>query len=218
MKPVRDMTRLELAGFVAAECRRRNLNVVLSGGSCVSIYSRGKYVSIDLDFVNVAFAKRALIKATMEALGFPAENRYFRHPDSDILIEFPPGPLGIGEESVKEILEMETGLGILRIISPTDCVKDRLSWFYHGRDTECLEQAVLVAQDSEIDLKEVERWSKAEGKGDAFAQIKNRLRKRQASSSIRSAAEPHAGRCAKRNGFDAYPICGTLPLDQGDEP
>lgn len=181
MKPVRDMTRLELAGFIADEFRRRKINVVLSGGSCVSIYSRDKYVSMDLDFVNAAFAKRTLIKAAMEALGFHEENRYFRHPDTGILIEFPPGPLGIGDEPVKQIVEMETGVGTLRIISPTDCVKDRLSWFYHGGDTECLEQAVLVAQDNQIDLGEVERWSRAEGKSAVFAQIRERLRKPRAS-------------------------------------
>lgn len=181
MKPVRDMTRLELAGFIAAEFRRRKINVVLSGGACVSIYSRDKYVSMDLDFVNATFAKRGLIRTAMEALGFHEENRYFRHPDTSILIEFPPGPLGIGDEPVKQIVEMETGVGTLRIISPTDCVKDRLSWYYHGGDTECLEQAVLVAQDNEIDLAEVERWSGSEGKSAIFAQIKKRLRKPRAS-------------------------------------
>ena len=42
MKPVSDMTRLEFAGYVSAEFRNRKINVVLSGGSCVSIYSREK--------------------------------------------------------------------------------------------------------------------------------------------------------------------------------
>jgi hypothetical protein len=177
VKPVRDMTRLELAGFVAADFRRRSINVVLSGGSCVSIYSGDRYVSMDRDFVNVAFAKRAVIRDAMESLGFREESRCFRHPDAPILVEFPPGPLGIGEEPVRRVLEMETGAGTLRIISPTDCVKDRLSWFYHAGDTECLEQAVLVAQDNDIELAEVERWSRSEGKGDAFARIAARLRK-----------------------------------------
>jgi hypothetical protein len=176
VKTVRDLTRLELAGHIAAEFHRRNISVVLSGGSCVSIYSRDKYVSMDLDFVNVGFAKRNLIKAAMESLGFREENRCFRHPDTPILIEFPPGPLGIGDEPVKQIVEMDTGVGVLRIISPTDCVKDRLSWYYHGGDTECLQQAILVALDNDIDLGEVERWSRAEGKGKAFAQISSRLR------------------------------------------
>lgn len=65
MKQVSDMTRLEFAGFVSEEFRHRKINVVLSGGSCVSIYSREKYVSMDLDFVNAGFTKRALIRATM---------------------------------------------------------------------------------------------------------------------------------------------------------
>lgn len=177
MKAVRDMTRMELAGFVAAEFRKRNINIVLSGGSCVSIYSRDKYVSMDLDFVNAGFARRSLIKAAMESLGFHEENRYFRHPDTGILIEFPPGPLGIGDEPVKQIVEIETGAGMLRLLSPTDCVKDRLSWYYHTGDTECLEQAFLVAQDNEIDIGEVGRWSRGEGKGAEFAQIKSRLQK-----------------------------------------
>ena len=56
MKPIRVMSRLELAALVGAEFRRRKINVVLSGGSCVSIYSQEKYVSMDLDFVNAGSA------------------------------------------------------------------------------------------------------------------------------------------------------------------
>jgi len=175
MKPIVDMTRLEFAAFVAAEFRRRKINVVLSGGSCVSIYSREKYVSMDLDFVNEAFAKRPLIKTAMESLGFREENRYFRHPDTEFLVEFPPGPLGVGEEPVKQIDEISTDTGVLRIISPTDCVKDRLTWFYHDNDTECLKQAVLVAETNDVDITEIERWSKVEGKSPMFDRIKHRL-------------------------------------------
>jgi hypothetical protein len=175
MKSIRDMTRLELAGLVSATFQKNNINVVLSGGSCVSIYSREKYVSMDLNFVNAAFTKRDKIRAVMESLGFHEENRYFRHPGTEWLVEFPPGPLGVGGEPVKQIDEIQTGAGVLRIISPTDCVKDRLTWFYHDGDTECLRQAVLVANDNNIDLEEVERWSVGEGKGDLFQQIRGQL-------------------------------------------
>ena len=178
MKQIRDMTRLELAAFIGAEFRNRKIDVVLSGGSCVSIYSQEKYVSMDLDFVNAGFAKRAAIRAVMEDLGFHEENRYFRHPDSDLLVEFPPGPLGVGDEQVKQIDEIEAPTGILQIISPTDCVKDRLAWFYHDNDTECLEQAIFVAEAKDIDLAEIERWSKAEGRTDKFREIRKRLAKK----------------------------------------
>jgi hypothetical protein len=169
------MTRLEFAAFVAAEFRRRNINVVLSGGSCVSIYSQEKYVSMDLDFVNAGFTKRPQIKEAMAALGFHEENRYFRHPDAQYLVEFPPGPLAVGGEPVKQIDEIATTTGIVRIISPTDCVKDRLTWYYHSNDTQCLQQAILVASANTVDLTEIERWSKAEGKHNAFNQIKSNL-------------------------------------------
>lgn len=169
------MTRLEIAAFIGAEFKRRNINVVLSGGSCVSIYSKEKYVSMDLDFVNAAFTKRPQIVSAMTALGFSEKNRYFTHPDTAYLIEFPPGPLGIGEEPVRQIDEITTSTGVVRIISPTDCVKDRLSWYYHGNDKECLEQAVLVAQANDIDMQEVKRWSVAEGMGALFGKIKDRL-------------------------------------------
>ena len=141
MKPVAEMTRLELAAFIAEEFGRRKIDVVLSGGSCVSIYSGEKYVSMDLDFVNARFAKPAAIREAMETLGFTEENRYFRHASTMLLVEFPPGPLGVGEEPVKQIDEISTDTGVVRIISPTDCIKDRLTWYYHDNDMECLEQA-----------------------------------------------------------------------------
>ena len=184
MKSVASMTRLELAAFVAEEFRRRKINVVLSGGSCVSIYSGEKYVSMDLDFVNAGFVKRAAIREAMESLGFTEENRCFRHPDAKLLVEFPPGPLGVGQEPVKRIDEIATQTGVVRIISPTDCVKDRLAWYYHDNDRECLEQAVLVAASNEVDLEEIKRWSAVEGMRDAFASIKHRLT-RAGGSSVR---------------------------------
>jgi len=175
MKPIADMTRLELAGLVSSECQKNNISVVLSGGSCVSIYSEEKYVSMALDFVNAGFTKREYIRNLMESLGFHAKHRYFEHPDIDLLIEFPPGPLGVGEEPVKQIDEIKTSAGILRIISPTDCVKDRLTWFYHDNDLQCLDQAIIVAQNNQVDIKEIERWSAVEGKSELFEEIRQQL-------------------------------------------
>ena len=93
----------------------------------MSIYSQEKYVSMDLDFVNAAFTKRPQIVLAMTALGFTEKNRYFAHSGTAYLIEFPPGPLGIGEEPVRQIDEITTSAGVVRIISPTDCLKDRYS-------------------------------------------------------------------------------------------
>ena len=85
------------------------------------------------------------------------------------------GPLSIGSEPVKEIATVQLSTGKLSLLSPTDCVKDRLAAYYHWNDLQCLEQAVMVALDNRIDLKEVERWSRVENKYQEFLKIKNRL-------------------------------------------
>jgi hypothetical protein len=134
---------------------------------------------MDLDLVNVRFAKRQHIRSAIQEIGFQEEGRHFRHPDTELLIEFPPGPLAVGEEPVKKVDEHKLPTGILRIISPTDCVKDRLAGYYHWNDFQCLEQASLVAEAIEIDLEEIERWSKVEGKLGEFKRIRTRFVRRE---------------------------------------
>lgn len=134
MKAIRQMTDAELAAYVCAHLRRKGIEVILSGGACAAIYSNHQYVSMDLDLVNARFAKRRLIHEAMEELGFQERSRYFVHPDTEYLVEFPPAPLAVGEEPVQRIDELTLETGSLRILSPTDCVKDRLTWFYHSED------------------------------------------------------------------------------------
>ena len=112
---------------------------------------------------------------SLEGIGFREEGRYFTHPDTDFFIEFPAGPLALGSEPVKQIIEKEYSTGTLQLISPTDCVKDRLAAYYHWGDRQCLVQAELVAQEHKINLQEIERWSIAEEKLDEFERIKKRL-------------------------------------------
>jgi hypothetical protein len=179
MKSIKDMTNAELAAFIESHLLGKGIYVVLSGGACVSIYSSNKYVSMDLDLVNARFAKKQAIRSAIQEIGFHEEGRHFRHADTELLIEFPPGPLAVGEEAVKKVDEHKLSTGILRIISPTDCVKDRLAGYYHWNDLQCLEQASLVAEAIEIDLKEIERWSRVEGKLGEFKRIRTRFVRRE---------------------------------------
>jgi len=180
MKSISEMGRAELAAFVQDHLRKKGIDVVLCGGACVSIYSHGKYVSMDLDMVHTGLTppKRSVLLEAMKEIDFVEDGRYFKHSETRLFVEFPVGPPSVGEEPVKVIVERHEDTGILKIISTTDCVKDRLTWYYHDNDHQCLDQAVLVAQDHQIDLKELERWSIGEGMIDEFNHIKDLLQKK----------------------------------------
>jgi hypothetical protein len=175
MKPVKEMTQAELGAYVQSHLYAKGIDVVLSGGAVVAMYTSGKYVSNDLDLVNRYSVRRSAIKESMEELDFEEVGRHFEHPDTEYFVEFPPGPLSLGEEDVVSIDEHELETGTLRVISPTDCVKDRLAWYYHDGDLQSLSQAVLVAMDHEIDIDEIRKWSEGGGKLREFEQFRKDL-------------------------------------------
>ena len=51
MKAISEMTMGELAAYIDTHLRQHGIDVVLSGGASVAIYSQHKYVSKDLDFI-----------------------------------------------------------------------------------------------------------------------------------------------------------------------
>lgn len=169
------MTQGELGALIQSSLREKGIEVILSGGAAVAIHSSNKYVSKDLDLINVYGVNRRKIRDTMTAIGFYEEGRYFKHPDSQFFVEFPPGPLSIGEEPVKQIVEKKLSTGVLKVISPTDCVKDRLAAYYHWGDQQSLLQAILVAQRNEINIDEIRSWSRVEGKLQEFEKLKTSL-------------------------------------------
>ena len=176
MKPIQSMSQLELAAYVHAHLRQEGIDVVLSGGATVSLYSSNRYVSKDVDLINVRFSTMRNLEKAMAKIGFQREGRHFIHPDSRFIIEFPNGPLSVGEEPVREIQEILFETGLLRAISPTDCVKDRLCAYYFWSDLQGLAQAVLVAESNQVDLAEIERWSIHENKLDGFEDFSKRLK------------------------------------------
>jgi hypothetical protein len=171
MKPISEMSQPEIGALVVAHLKKKGIPVVLSGGAVVSIFSHARYISKDLDLVNIYSHKPSEIKGAMLEIGFFEFKRHYKHPDSEFIIEFPPGPLSVGVEPVNEIINKKYSTGLLTLISPTECVKDRLAAYYHWGDRQGLEQAVLVAKNQDVNLNEVKRWSKKEGKLQDFEEI-----------------------------------------------
>jgi hypothetical protein len=71
----------------------------------------------------------------------------------------------VGDEHIQSnaVEAIDTDLGTLRLLTPTDCVKDRLANYYYFGDKQCLEQALLVAKAHPINISSLESWHKNEG-------------------------------------------------------
>jgi hypothetical protein len=160
----------QVAAIVSAELAAAGITAVLSGGAAVQIYTRGLYVSRDLDFVSAAGHRE--IEAVLGMLGFARqEGRHFVHPSCPYTLEFPPWPLAIGREVIRQWGTRTVGPLTIQMLTPTQCVMDRLAAFYHWRDRQALDQAVAVASSQEFDLDAVRRWSNAEGQGQRFEEF-----------------------------------------------
>ena len=165
----------ELAAIVSEACRASGIEIVLSGGACVSIYTRNRYLSFDLDFVLASAPDRRRVASALEGLGFLKDGRHYRHPKTPYIVEFLSPPLSVGDEPVREVREMRAGKRTFRLLSPTDCVKDRLAAFYFWNDLPSLDQAVLVCRDADVDLREVRRWSVKEEMREKFGLFEKAL-------------------------------------------
>lgn len=175
MKPIKEMSMAELAGYICQHLEDKGIQTVLSGGFCVEIYSKGKYTSDDIDLIDRYNGGHREIKNAMVALGFKEHNRYFVHTDTEYFIEFPRGPLAVGQQRVDQIATRLYETGTLKLLTPTDCIKDRLAAYFHWDDLQSLEQAVWVAEQNEFDMKVIEAWSKSEGEAEKFEVFKQRL-------------------------------------------
>jgi len=175
---VKGLSREEAAARVCQALADDGIPVVLSGGAAVSIWSENQYESFDLDFIQTGLARR--VDATMQRLGFRRQGRHWTHADSPFWVEFPPGPVQVGEAIVSEFASRRTATGVLHLLAPSECVMDRLSGYYHWSDLQCLDQAVAVSRRHEVDLGRIEAWSRREGAGRKFEVFRERLERARA--------------------------------------
>ena len=167
MTLTRTSTLPEVAVTVGAHLTRRGIRAVLTGGACVAIHT-GTYVSKDADFVIQSNVTQQTLEDALGELGFSRRGDQYVHLDVPFFIEFPPGPLSIGDDLNIVPTELTVG-GIAALgLSATDSCRDRLAAFYHWDDRQALELAVDIARKQPVDVEVVCRWSDAEGKADGY--------------------------------------------------
>lgn len=51
----------------------------------------------------------------------------------------------------------------IKLLSPSQSIKDRLASFFYFHDRQCLDQAVMIFKNQNVSLEAIEKWAKNEG-------------------------------------------------------
>ena len=176
-----DSTLAEVCFRVSEALGSRGISCVLTGGSAASLYAPQTYMSRDADFILAADDALDDVAKAVATLGFQRDgkSRIFAHPNSPFTLDFPKGPLAVGGDYVHETHTLERDGMRLRILTPYDCVRDRLAHFYFWNDYTALDAAVGVAgrRAHEIDADALRAWTERESPAllEKFAEFERRL-------------------------------------------
>jgi len=139
-------------------------------------YAPTAYQSLDADFVIMRSVKGDADALALAELGFSeSQSGLYKHEESIFTLEFPAGPLGIGNDLITTWDTVHRGDLVLHVITRTDSVRDRLASFYYYSDRSALSAAIHVAKSGPVDLKSVADWSQREGRTQRFREFEERL-------------------------------------------
>lgn len=165
----------KLAAIISDHLKKNGIEVVLVGGACVSLYSKNKYISYDIDLITDSSIKTII--PVLEELGFKnTGSRLFENSQCKFLIDFPAPPVSIGDKPVSEFNYLNTRFGTICLLTPTDCVKDRLAAYFFWNDLQSLDQAVMVAKRNKIYLSEIKKWAENQSEQKKYKIFVKRLK------------------------------------------
>ena len=190
MKLTPKSTLADVAIAVGDALRRAGIRGVLTGGACAHLYTAGAYASVDVDFVLADDATTQSIGAALASIGFQRNRDHWVNLAIPFYVEFPRGPLGIGEDFKIRPVWRSKGRAKTLALSATDACRDRLAAYFHWNDRQSLEVALEIAIRNRVNLGKVKRWSEAEGNADRFQIFQAELRRRRVAAKKRNKKGP----------------------------
>jgi len=132
--------RFALLGALLAKESGLGDRLVIVGGSAITIYTSGEYVSGDFDVVG----GKAKILPVLKRWGFGFDGRYWRRDDLGLAVE--PGRTRYFG-NVQRLSRFDTPAGPVRLAAPEDLIVRRLVYAKgeHGvKSRKALDEAVLI--------------------------------------------------------------------------
>ena len=168
----------DVAATVATALDRAGIVAVLTGGACATIYTGGAYQSYDLDFIVRSGGTRRTLDAAMASIDFARDGDRYVHPATPLFVEFPRGPLAIGDDIRITPVALKVGRATVMALSATDACRDRLAAFYHWSDRQSLEVALDIALARPVNMKKIRDWSTSEGHTARFDEFRRQVDRR----------------------------------------
>ena len=110
MSPITEKSSLEDVCFaVCTALAHAGTVAVLTGGSAATYYAPHAYQSGDADFIITFSSDTARAGNALRELGYHENGGTYHHDKSIFTVEFPPGPLAIGNELVSSYDTVQRG-------------------------------------------------------------------------------------------------------------
>ncbi len=151
-------TLADVAFAVGTALDRVGINAVLTGGSAATFHAPDAYQSRDLDFVITRHQPGG--EVALHELGYRRDADCYVHPLSPFPLEFPRGPLMVGDDPIDRwhIARREPDQ-LVAVLTPTDSCRDRLAAFLFWNDFSGLEQALAVCHaQPTVDVDLIRDW------------------------------------------------------------
>jgi hypothetical protein len=164
-----------VAAVVGQALRQQGIDAVLTGGGCATIYSGGAYHSHDLDFIVRSGGNKAALDTALASVGFRRDHDRYVHAATPYFVEFPRGPLSIGDDTAIRPVQLRIAGRTIAALSATDSCRDRLAAFYHWSDRQSLSSAIEIAARQRVRVTLIRTWSEREGAAGRFAEFESAL-------------------------------------------
>lgn len=156
----------ELAAVVAEAFRAADAEIVIVGGSAITVRAPEIYTSCDIDVAVISGFDRATIRRVMYSLGFenPGGGRVFSHPEVQYTVDFVAETPFVDARAITRYETFKTAYGSFKSLELEDAILDRLAHYLHWNDS----QARRVAESVATTFRERIAWKHLEGRLQEF--------------------------------------------------
>jgi len=116
--------------FTRLSKERFAVTPIIVGGMAVEIYTRGEYVTADIDMV---YVDHGLADQILKEMGFIREGRCWYHPHLEVAVEIPSDVLAGDLERVNTLYTSRDKKSFVRVIGLEDLLIDRLNAYKYWK-------------------------------------------------------------------------------------